>query len=66
MYNVYICFLFTTLLFFVLTPGIVLTLPPNSSKTIVALVHGLVFSTVWYFTYKLLLDASEKRPTRTM
>ena len=50
-------FLFVTTLFFVLTPGIVLTLPPKSSKYIVAIVHGIVFALIWYFTHTLVWDA---------
>ncbi len=50
-------FLFVTALFFVLTPGIVLTLPPKSSKYIVAIVHGIVFALIWYFTHTLVWDA---------
>jgi hypothetical protein len=33
-------------LFFVLTPGILLRLPPNSGKFTVAAVHALVFALV--------------------
>lgn len=63
-------FLFVTLLFFVLTPGIVVTLPPKSNKYVVAGFHGIVFSLVWYFTYKLVWDeiegpASYDGPTST-
>ena len=50
-------FLFVTLLFFVLTPGIVVTLPPKSSKYVVAIVHGIVFALIWYFTHKLVWNA---------
>ena len=58
MFHLYM-FLFSALLFYVLTPGILLTIPPKSSKTIVALVHALVFSTVWYFTHNLFWNATE-------
>lgn len=44
---------FTALLFVVLTPGVVLTLPSKSSNTIViALVHGLLFALIYHFTHK--------------
>ena len=46
--------LYVFLLFFILTPGILLTLPAKSSKTTVALVHGVVFATVFHFTYKMV------------
>ena len=52
-------FLFSTLLFFVLTPGILLTIPPKSSKTTVAIVHALVFAIIWHFTHKLVWNATE-------
>lgn len=52
-------YLFSALLFFVLTPGILLTVPPKSSKNAVALVHALVFAIVWHFTHKLVWYATE-------
>ncbi len=52
-------FLFSTLLFFILTPGILLTIPKKSSKTTVALVHALVFATVWSLTYKCFWYVTE-------
>jgi hypothetical protein len=58
MFHLYI-FLFSALLFFVLTPGILLTIPPKSSKTVVALVHALVYATVWQFTHKIVWDTTE-------
>lgn len=36
-------FIFSVLLFFLLSPGILLRLPPNGSKYVVALVHAAVF-----------------------
>ena len=49
-------FVFTALLFFVLTPGILLSLPPKGSKMMVAGVHAIVFALVWTFTHKLVFD----------
>jgi len=40
--------LVTVLVFFALTPGVLLTLPVGN-KYVVALVHGVVFFTVLYF-----------------
>ena len=48
--------LYTALLFVVLTPGILLTLPKGGSKLTVAAVHGLVFAVVLYFTAKIVVD----------
>ena len=52
-------FLFSALLFFILTPGILITIPSKSSKNVVALVHALIFSTICYFTHKLVYNANE-------
>lgn len=45
-------FLYTAFLFFVLTPGIVLSLPPKGSKVVVALTHAAVFALVYCLTHK--------------
>jgi hypothetical protein len=42
----YFYLLTTALLFFVLTPGIFLSLPPGGSKIVVAATHALVFAVV--------------------
>jgi hypothetical protein len=47
-------FVLQVLLFVLLTPGILLVLPPKSSKYIVALTHGVVFSALWILLYKPL------------
>ena len=52
-------FLFSVLLFFILTPGILITIPLKSSKIKVALVHSLIFSIIWYFTNKILQGSIE-------
>jgi len=49
--NVYMT-LFTALLFFVLTPGVVLTLPKGGDKMTVAAVHAVVFALVYHLTHK--------------
>jgi len=46
--------LFVGALFFVLTPGILVTLPPKSSATVVALTHALVFALVYSLTHKMV------------
>ena len=40
----YSYFLATALLFFVLTPGILLSLPPGGSPMVVAATHAVVFA----------------------
>ena len=61
MFHLYM-FLFSTLLFFVLTPGVLLSLPPHSSKYVVALVHALVFALVYHFTHKLIWNLTQSWP----
>ena len=45
-------FIFSVLLFFVLSPGVLLRLPPNGSKYLVAFVHAVVFAAVFTFSFK--------------
>lgn len=46
--------LYTAILFFVLVPGILLSLPPKGNKFVVAGVHALVFALIFHFTHKLV------------
>jgi hypothetical protein len=50
----YLMTLYTALLFFVLVPGVLVTIPPKGNKTTQALVHGLVFALVYHFTHKIV------------
>lgn len=50
--------LYVVLLFVLLTPGVLLTLPKGGSKLTVAVVHGLVFAVVWHFTNNMVLRAT--------
>lgn len=67
-------FVYAFLLFFVLTPGILLSLPPKGSKIIVALTHAFVFALVWHFTHKIVWRSThglfegmdEKKPKKEM
>jgi hypothetical protein len=47
-------FLYSAILFFVLTPGILLTLPPKGKKMTVAAVHAVIFGLIWGLTYKMV------------
>ena len=49
-----VMFLYTALLFFLLTPGILLTLPPKGKKMTVAVVHALVFGLVFSLTHNMV------------
>jgi hypothetical protein len=46
--------LLAALLFFLLTPGILVTLPTKGSKVTVALVHAVIFALIYYLTYKVV------------
>ena len=50
-----IMFIVSAVLFFILTPGIILSLPPGGSKTVVALTHAIVFGLVWTLASKMLM-----------
>jgi hypothetical protein len=49
-----LCTLYVALLFFVLTPGILLSLPPKASKYMVAATHALVFAVIYHFTHDMV------------
>ena len=54
----WVMFLYTALLFFLLTPGILLSLPPKGKKMTVALVHALVFGIVFTLSHKMVMRLS--------
>jgi hypothetical protein len=43
-------FLYIVFLFYVLSPNVLLRIPPNGSKHMVAFVHAVVFAIVYYYT----------------
>ena len=49
--------LYMALLFVVLTPGVLFTLPKGGSKLTIAAVHGLLFLAVYYFTSEMVWRA---------
>ena len=49
---------YAAILFFVLSPGILLSLPPKGSKMMVALTHGVVFALIFHFTHKMVWRAT--------
>jgi len=57
MFNTATC-LYTIVLFVLLTPGILLRLPPKGSPLVVAIVHGVVFALVLCFTHKIVYRMS--------
>ena len=50
---------YVALLFILLTPGVLLSLPPGGSKLVVAGTHGAVFALVFCMTYKTVLNATK-------
>jgi hypothetical protein len=45
---------YIAVLFYLLTPGVLVSLPPGGSRTTVALTHAVVFSLVWCYTHKVV------------
>jgi hypothetical protein len=58
-------FVFSVLLFFVLSPGVLLRLPPNGSKYVVAFVHALVFAVVFSLSLKYYKEFLLKEGLKT-
>jgi hypothetical protein len=46
--------IYAAILFFLLTPAILVRLPPSGSKWTVAAVHAVVFALIFHFTHKLV------------
>jgi hypothetical protein len=53
----YILTLFTGILFFLLCPGIFITIPDEKeNKYIIAFVHSLFFMFIWFYSCKILYN----------
>ena len=52
-------FLFMAILAFVLSPGILVSLPPGGSPRVVAATHAVVLALVWALTHKMVWDATK-------
>jgi len=48
-------FLYSALLFFALTPGILVTLPKGGSKMVVAATHAVIFAIVCHLTHRRVM-----------
>ena len=44
--------LYIALLFFLLTPGVLVRLPPHSGTRTVAIVHAIIFALLYHYTCK--------------
>jgi hypothetical protein len=52
---------FLAVLFILLTPGVLLTIPPKGSKIIVAaVIHGIIFAIIYHFTNKTVWKWTRK------
>ena len=49
-------FFFVTILFFLFTPGIILSLPSKGSKYTIAITHAILFSFIFCFIHKSVWD----------
>jgi len=43
---------YMVVLFVVLTPGVLVNLPPGGSKYVVLATHAVIFAAVWHLTHK--------------
>ena len=46
--------IYAAALFYLLTPGVLVRLPPGASTTTVNLTHAAVFGLAWHFTHKMV------------
>jgi hypothetical protein len=47
-------------LFVVLTPGVLVNLPPGGSKYVILATHAVIFAAVWHFTHKAVRRVTER------
>lgn len=52
--------IYCAILFFILSPGVLLRIPKNGSKFVVAGVHAVVFGIVAFFTCKIVSNFLQK------
>jgi H+/gluconate symporter-like permease len=53
-----IIFIVVVFLFVILTPGIVVYLPPKASKLTTSITHGFIFAIIWAIIHKPLWRAT--------
>jgi hypothetical protein len=53
----YVMALYAAVLFYALTPGVLVSLPPGASRMTVNLTHAVVFGVVFVLTYKTVCKA---------
>ena len=47
-------------LFFVLTPGVVVSLPSGKGKFVVAATHAVIFALIFHFSYKSIREFTQR------
>jgi len=53
-------FIYIIILFVVLSPGQFITLPSvNHSKLVINLTHAVIFSIIYHFTHKIIMNATK-------
>ena len=55
-----IMFLYVALLGFALSPGILISLPPDADKTTTAFTHAIVIALVYALTHKMIWNTFAK------
>jgi p-aminobenzoyl-glutamate transporter AbgT len=55
---------FAVILFIILSPNVLLRLPPNGSKMTVVVVHALIFGTIFYFIHPMVYGYFNKTHTQ--
>jgi len=50
--------IYSAILFFILTPNILVRLPPKSGKFVVAATHAVIFALILHFTCKIVYNAT--------
>jgi hypothetical protein len=51
--------LYAAVLFFVLSPGVLVSIPSGGSKLTVAAAHAVVFALIFHFTHKLVWNTTK-------
>jgi len=55
----FLMFFFLALLAFLLSPGVLVSLPPGGSKKVVALTHAVVLAAVYALTHRMVMNVAK-------
>jgi len=53
--------IYAAILFFLLTPGVLVSLPPKQGKLTVAAFHAVIFALIWHFTHMMWWNSKVDR-----